>query len=423
MLYYLFRFLENYGVPGSAMWSYISFRSLLALMLALVISAWFGEYFIRWMKRHNISETQRDASIDPVGVQKLNVPSMGGIIIIIATLVPALLLGRLRNIYMIMMLVSLVWFGLLGFLDDYIKIFKKNKEGLSGRYKIVGQVLIGLAIGLTLYFSPDAVIRENVETRTVNNVTVVTHKSRPVKSTQTTIPFVKGNNFDYAQVTSFLGEHKQAAGWILFVIVTIFVITAVSNGANLNDGMDGMAAGNSAIICIALGILAYVSSHIQLAGYLNIMFIPGSEELVVFICAMVGALIGFLWYNAYPAQVFMGDTGSLAIGGVIGVMAIIIHKELLLPILCFIFFVESLSVILQVEYFKLGKRKGLVQRIFKRTPIHDNFRVLPSQLDPKCSYVFKNWPRGAWHESKITVRFWITTILLATATIITLKIR
>ena len=423
MLYYLFRFLENYGVPGSAMWSYISFRSLLALMLALVISAWFGEHFIRWMKRHNISETQRDASIDPFGVQKLNVPSMGGIIIIIATLVPALLLGRLRNIYMIMMLVSLVWFGLLGFWDDYIKIFKKNKEGLSGRYKIVGQVLIGLAIGLTLYFSPDAVIRENVETRTVNNVTVVTHKSRPVKSTQTTIPFVKGNNFDYAQVTSFLGEHKQAAGWILFVIVTIFVITAVSNGANLNDGMDGMAAGNSAIICIALGILAYVSSHIQLAGYLNIMFIPGSEELVVFICAMVGALIGFLWYNAYPAQVFMGDTGSLAIGGVIGVMAIIIHKELLLPILCFIFFVESLSVILQVEYFKLGKRKGFVQRIFKRTPIHDNFRVLPSQLDPKCSYVFKNWPRGAWHESKITVRFWITTILLATATIITLKIR
>ena len=423
MLYYLFRFLENYGVPGSAMWSYISFRSLLALMLALVISAWFGEYFIRWMKRHNISETQRDASIDPFGVQKLNVPSMGGIIIIVATLVPALLLGRLRNIYMIMMLVSLVWFGLLGFWDDYIKIFKKNKEGLSGRYKIVGQVLIGLAIGLTLYFSPDAVIRENVETRTVNNVTVVTHKSRPVKSTQTTIPFVKGNNFDYAQVTSFLGEHKQAAGWILFVIVTIFVITAVSNGANLNDGMDGMAAGNSAIICIALGILAYVSSHIQLAGYLNIMFIPGSEELVVFICAMVGALIGFLWYNAYPAQVFMGDTGSLAIGGVIGVMAIIIHKELLLPILCFIFFVESLSVILQVEYFKLGKRKGLVQRIFKRTPIHDNFRVLPSQLDPKSSYVFKNWPRGAWHESKITVRFWITTILLATATIITLKIR
>lgn len=423
MLYYLFRFLENYGVPGSAMWSYISFRSLLALMLALVISAWFGEYFIRWMKRHNISETQRDASIDPFGVQKLNVPSMGGIIIIVATLVPALLLGRLRNIYMIMMLVSLVWFGLLGFWDDYIKIFKKNKEGLSGRYKILGQVLIGLAIGLTLYFSPDAVIRENVETRTVNNVTVVTHKSRPVKSTQTTIPFVKGNNFDYAQVTSFLGEHKQAAGWILFVIVTIFVITAVSNGANLNDGMDGMAAGNSAIICIALGILAYVSSHIQLAGYLNIMFIPGSEELVVFICAMVGALIGFLWYNAYPAQVFMGDTGSLAIGGVIGVMAIIIHKELLLPILCFIFFVESLSVILQVEYFKLGKRKGLVQRIFKRTPIHDNFRVLPSQLDPKCSYVFKNWPRGAWHESKITVRFWITTILLATATIITLKIR
>lgn len=423
MLYYLFRFLENYGVPGSAMWSYISFRSLLALMLALVVSAWFGEYFIRWMKRHHISETQRDASIDPFGVKKLNVPSMGGIIIIVATLVPALLLGRLRNIYMILMLVSLVWFGLLGFLDDYIKIFKKNKDGLAGRYKILGQVIIGLAIGLTLYLSPDAVIHENVETRTVNRVTVVTHKSHPVKSTQTTIPFVKENNFDYSEITSFMGAHKQAAGWILFVIVTIFVITAVSNGANLNDGMDGMAAGNSAIICIALGILAYVSSHIQLAGYLNIMFIPGSEELVVFICAMVGALIGFLWYNAYPAQIFMGDTGSLAIGGVIGVMAIIIHKELLLPILCFIFFVESLSVILQVEFFKWGKRKGRRQRLFKRTPIHDNFRVLPNQLDPNCSYVFKNWPHGAWHESKITVRFWITTILLATATIITLKIR
>lgn len=423
MLYYLFRFLENYGVPGSAMWSYISFRSLLALMLALVVSAWFGEYFIRWMKRHHISETQRDASIDPFGVKKLNVPSMGGIIIIVATLVPALLLGRLRNIYMILMLVSLVWFGLLGFLDDYIKIFKKNKDGLAGRYKILGQVIIGLAIGLTLYLSPDAVIHENVETRTVNRVTVVTHKSHPVKSTQTTIPFVKENNFDYSEITSFMGAHRQAAGWILFVIVTIFVITAVSNGANLNDGMDGMAAGNSAIICIALGILAYVSSHIQLAGYLNIMFIPGSEELVVFICAMVGALIGFLWYNAYPAQIFMGDTGSLAIGGVIGVMAIIIHKELLLPILCFIFFVESLSVILQVEFFKWGKRKGRRQRLFKRTPIHDNFRVLPNQLDPNCSYVFKNWPHGAWHESKITVRFWITTILLATATIITLKIR
>lgn len=424
MLYYLFRFLgDNYGVPGSGMWTYISFRSLLALMLALVISAWFGEYFIKWMKRHHISETQRDPKVDPFGIEKKGVPSMGGIIIIVSILVPTLLFGRLRNIYMILMILSTVWFGLIGFADDYIKIFKRKKDGLSGKYKVMGQVLAGLAVGLTLYLSPDAVIRENVEMQAVNKTTVVAHKSEPSKSTKTTIPFVKNNNFDYASITSFMGKHKQAAGWILFVIVTIFVITAVSNGANLNDGMDGMAAGNSAIICIALGILAYVSSHLQWAGYLNIMYIPGSQELVIFICAMVGALIGFLWYNAFPAQIFMGDTGSLTIGGLIGVLAIIIHKELLLPILCFIFFVESLSVILQTSYFKLGKRRGIRQRVFKRTPIHDNFRVLPDQLEAGCKYVFGNWPRGAWHESKITVRFWITTILLAAATIITLKIR
>lgn len=423
MLYYVFRFLEQWDVPGSGMWSFISFRSLLALILALVISAWFGEYFIRWMKRRHISETQRDASIDPFGVQKINVPSMGGIIIIVSILVPCLLLGRLRNIYMILMLVSTVWLGVLGFLDDYIKIFKKNKEGLSGRYKIVGQVVLGLAVGLTLYLSPDATICENIEMQRKGNVTEIVHKSQPVKSTITTIPFVKNNNLDYADIVGFCGKYKTQAGWILFVLVTIFVITAVSNGANLNDGMDGMAAGNSAIICIALGILAYVSSHIEYASYLNIMYVPGSQELVIFICAMVGALIGFLWYNAYPAQIFMGDTGSLTIGGLIAVLAIIIHKELLIPILCGIFLIESLSVILQVEYFKLGKRRGVRQRIFKRTPIHDNFRVLPEQLDKTCRYVFGNWPHGAWHESKITVRFWIVTIILAALTIITLKIR
>ena len=422
MLYYLFRFLEQFGVPGSAMWSYISFRSLLALILALVISAWFGEYFIKWMKRHDISETQRDAKIDPFGVQKLHVPSMGGIIIIVAILVPCLLLGRLRNIYMILMLVTTLWLGLLGFLDDYIKIFKKNKDGLAGKYKIAGQVVLGLFVGLTLYLSPDATIRENVEMQRRGNVTEIVHKSEAVKSTKTTIPFVKNNNFDYADLVGFLGEHKTQAGWIVFVLVTIFVITAVSNGSNLNDGMDGMAAGNSAIIFIALGILAYVSSHIEFASYLNIMYVPGSQELVIFTCAAVGALSGFLWYNAYPAQVFMGDTGSLSIGGTIAVLAIIIHKELLVPILCGIFLIESLSVILQVEYFKIGKRKGVVQRLFKRTPIHDNFRVLPEQLDPACKYVWK-WPHGAWHESKITVRFWITTIILAALTIITLKIR
>ena len=423
MLYYLFRFLEQYGVPGSGMWSYISFRSLLALMLALVISAWFGEYFIKWMKRHRISEEQRDASIDPFGVQKVGVPSMGGIIIIVSILVPCLLLGRLRNIYMILMLVSTVWLGLLGFLDDYIKIFKHNKGGLAGRYKIVGQVLLGLMVGVTLYLSPDATIRENIELQRTGQVTQVVHKSEAVKSTKTTIPFVKNNNFDYAELVSWCGRYKTQAGWIVFVLITVLVITSVSNGANLNDGMDGMAAGNSAIICIALGILAYVSSHIEYAAYLNIMYVPGSQELVIFICAMVGALIGFLWYNAFPAQIFMGDTGSLTIGGVIAVLAIIIHKELLVPILCGIFLIESLSVILQVEFFKWGKRKGVKQRLFKRTPIHDNFRVLPSQLDPQCRYVLRNWPRGAWHESKITVRFWIATILLAALTIITLKIR
>ena len=423
MLYYLFRFLEQYGVPGSGMWSYISFRSLLALMLALVISAWFGEYFIKWMKRHRISEEQRDASIDPFGVQKVGVPSMGGIIIIVSILVPCLLLGRLRNIYMILMLVSTVWLGLLGFLDDYIKIFKHNKEGLAGRYKIVGQVLLGLMVGVTLYLSPDATIRENIELQRTGQVTQVVHKSEAVKSTKTTIPFVKNNNFDYAELVSWCGRYKTQAGWIVFVLITVLVITSVSNGANLNDGMDGMAAGNSAIICIALGILAYVSSHIEYAAYLNIMYVPGSQELVIFICAMVGALIGFLWYNAFPAQIFMGDTGSLTIGGVIAVLAIIIHKELLVPILCGIFLIESLSVILQVEFFEWGKRKGVKQRLFKRTPIHDNFRVLPSQLDPQCRYVLRNWPRGAWHESKITVRFWIATILLAALTIITLKIR
>ena len=422
MLYYLFRFLEQFGVPGSAMWSFISFRSLLALIFALVISAWFGEYFIKWMKRHDISETQRDAKIDPFGVQKLHVPSMGGIIIIVAILVPCLLLGRLRNIYMILMLVTTLWLGLLGFLDDYIKIFKKNKDGLAGKYKIAGQVVLGLFVGLTLYLSPDATIRENIEMQRRGNVTEIVHKSEAVKSTKTTIPFVKNNNFDYADLVGFLGKYKTQAGWIVFVLVTIFVITAVSNGSNLNDGMDGMAAGNSAIIFIALGILAYVSSHIEFASYLNIMYVPGSQELVIFTCAAVGALIGFLWYNAYPAQVFMGDTGSLSIGGTIAVLAIIIHKELLVPILCGIFLIESLSVILQVEYFKIGKRKGVVQRLFKRTPIHDNFRVLPEQLDPACKYVWK-WPRGAWHESKITVRFWITTIILAALTIITLKIR
>lgn len=423
MLYYLFRALENFGIPGSGMWGFISFRALLALMLGLLISMWFGEHFIRYMRRHSIGETARDASIDPEGVKKIGVPSMGGVVIIVATLVPALLLGRLRNIYLILMLVTTVGYGLLGFLDDYIKIFKKNKEGLAGRWKILGQVLMGLIVGLTLYLSPDAVIRENIENQRVGHTTEIVHKSEAEKSTKTTIPFFKNNNFDYAMLTSWAGEHKQALAWGLFVLVVIFVTTAVSNGANLNDGMDGMAAGNSAIICVALGILAYVSSHIEYAAYLNTMYIPGSQELVIFICALIGALIGFLWYNAYPAQVFMGDTGSLAIGGVIGVLACIIHKELLVPILCGVFLFESLSVIIQTQAFRYFKRKGRRVRVFRATPIHDAFRRRDDQLDATSEFIFRNWPRRPQNEAKITVRFWITTILLAAATIITLKIR
>jgi phospho-N-acetylmuramoyl-pentapeptide-transferase len=423
MLYYLFRFLEQFGIPGSHVWGYISFRALLALILALIISAWFGERFIKFMKRKNISETQRDETIDPFGTAKKGVPTMGGIIIIVSILVPALLFGRMRNIYLILMLITTVWLGFLGFMDDYIKIFRKNKEGLKGKYKIVGQVSIGLIVGLVLWASPDALVRENVEIMHKGQQTQVIHKSEPVKSLKTTIPFVKNHNLDYGKAFGFLGKYKTAAGWVLFVVMTIIVVTAVSNGANLNDGMDGMAAGNSAIIGVALGILAYVSSHLEYAAYLNIMFIPGSQELVVFLCAFIGAMIGFLWYNAYPAQIFMGDTGSLTIGGIIGVCAVIIHKELLVPILCGIFLVESLSVMIQTFFFKYYKRKGQRVRIFRATPIHDNFRKLDSQLDPTSRYVFKNWPQRQFNESKITIRFWIVTIILAALTIITLKIR
>ena len=422
MLYYIFRFLEQFNIPGSHMWSYISFRSLLALILSLIISAWFGEYFIKYMRRKKIYETERDPSIDPFGVEKKGVPTMGGIIIIVSILIPVILLGRMRNVYLILMIVTTLWLGFLGFLDDYIKIFKQNKDGLKGKYKIVGQVSIGFIVGLTLYLSPDVVMRENVSI-SQQSQEIVVHKSEAEKSLKTTIPFIKNHNLDYSKVMSFCGNYKTAAGWILFVIMTIIVVTAISNGANLNDGMDGMCAGNSAIIGVALGILAYVSSHIVYSAYFDIMYIPDSQELVVFLCAFIGAMIGFLWYNAFPAQIFMGDTGSLTIGGIIGVAAIIIHKELLLPILCGIFFVESLSVIIQTQYFKWMKRKGQRVRVFRATPIHDTFRRLDSQLDNTSRYILKGWPHRPFHESKITIRFWITTIILAALAIITLKMR
>lgn len=422
MLYSISDFLEQLNIPGARLWEYVSFRSLIALILSLLISLWFGKRFIKYMKRNSHIESARDAEIDPYGVQKKGVPSMGGVVIVAAVAIPALLLGRLDNIYIILLIVSLLWFGFLGFIDDKIKL-SGNKDGMKPRYKLLGQLALGCLIGVALWLSPQAVVRENV-TQDVDNEEVVYYKSEARKSTVTTVPFLKNNNLDYYEVFSWIedGKTKRACGWILFILVTTFVITAVSNGANLNDGMDGMCAGNSAIIGITLGILAYVSGHIQFAAYLNVMYIPGSEEVIVFMCAFVGALIGFLWYNAYPAKVFMGDTGSLAIGGVIAVTAIIIHKELLIPILCGVFLVESISVILQVAYAKHGNKKGLKLRVFKRAPIHDHFRVLPSQLQEGFKYLITR-PREALHENMITNRFWIITIILAAITIITLKVR
>ncbi|MBE6337816.1 MAG: phospho-N-acetylmuramoyl-pentapeptide-transferase [Lentimicrobiaceae bacterium] len=426
MLYYLFEYLENCcNFPGAGMFTYVTFRAIFAIILSLIISIWFGEYFIKWLKRRQISETQRDESIDPFNTQKKGVPTMGGIIIIVAIIVPCLLIGKIKNVYMILMLVTTVLLGIVGFADDYIKTFKKNKEGLNGWYKVAAQVALGLIVGLTLRFSPDVWMNEKVETKIEDNKEIVV-KTPAVKSTRTTIPFVKDNNLNYADLFDFVGEpYKYWAGWIFFVIMTVFVVTAVSNGSNLNDGMDGMAAGNSSIMGVAIGILAYVSSNVVMADYLNIMFIPGSEEVVVFMCAFVGALIGFLWYNSYPAQIFMGDTGSLTIGGIIAVSAIIIHKELLLPLICGVFLWESLSVILQKFYYKAGKRKGVRQRLWKRTPVHDHYRTslaLVEKNDPGCKVMFKGSSR-LYHESKITFRFWIVSIILAAIAILTLKIR
>lgn len=426
MLYYLFEYLDNCcDVPGAGMFTYVSFRAIFAIIVSLIVSIWFGKFFIRMLKRRNISETQRDESIDPFNTQKKGVPTMGGIIIIVSILVPCLLIGKLKNTYMILMIVTTVILGVIGFADDYIKTFKKNKEGLKGWYKVFGQVLLGLIVGLTLRFSPEVVMNERVDIKIEDNKEVVV-KTPDVKSTRTTIPFFKNNNLNYADIFNFLGEpYKYWAGWIFFVIVTVFVVTAVSNGSNLNDGMDGMAAGNSSIMGVAIGILAYVSSNAVMADYLNIMFIPGSEEVVVFMCAFVGALIGFLWYNSYPAQIFMGDTGSLTIGGIIAVSAVIIHKELLLPVICGVFLWESVSVILQRFYFKMGKRKGVKQRLWKRTPIHDHYRTslsLVQKNDPGCKVMFKGSSQ-LYHETKITFRFWIVSIMLAAIAILTLKIR
>ena len=418
MLYDLFNYLDKLDFPGAGMFQYISFRSAMALILSLLLSTIMGRKIINKLQKLQIGETVRDLDLEGQ-MQKKGTPTMGGIIIILAIIIPVLLLGRLSNIYIILMLITTVWLGAVGFIDDYIKVVKKNKEGLSGKFKIVGQVGLGLIVGLALYLSPDAVMRENVEIRKGDQITDVVY-SPAVKSTQTTIPFVKNNNLDYRDLVSFMPKHRTAATWILFVIVTIFIVTAVSNGANLTDGLDGLAAGSSAIIGVVLGILAYVSSHLEYAAYLNIMYIPGCGELAIFASAFIGATIGFLWYNSYPAQVFMGDTGSLTLGGIIAVFAIIIHKELLLPILCGVFFVESLSVMMQVAYFKLTKKKsGAGKRIFKMTPLHHHFQKAGNAgIDAIIQKPIIPIP-----ESKIVVRFWLIGIILAVLAVATLKMR
>lgn len=404
MFYYLFNYLSQMSVPGAGMFKYVSFRSAFAFIFALLIATLIGKRIIRFLQKKQIGETIRD--LDLAGqMAKKGTPTMGGIIIIISILLPVLLFGKLDNVYILLMIVTTLWLGAMGFLDDYIKVFKKDKEGLHGRFKILGQVGLGLIVGLTLYMNDNVVIYEN--TTSVSAATeVVEYAKVPEKSTKTTIPFVKNPNFDYADLFGWAGDYAQTLGWIFFVLVVIFIVTAVSNGANLTDGLDGLSTGVSAIVGSALGILAYLSCHAEFASYLNIMYIPYSEELVIFICAFVGALMGFLWYNAYPAQVFMGDTGSLMIGGVIAVSSIIIRKELLLPVLCGIFFMESLSVIIQTSYFKYTKKKyGEGRRIFRMAPLHHHYQKM-------------NIP-----EPKIVARFWIVALLLAMFTIVTLKMR
>ncbi|MDE6416617.1 MAG: phospho-N-acetylmuramoyl-pentapeptide-transferase [Duncaniella sp.] len=417
MIYYLFELLGNYDLPGGRLMTYLTFRSGCAFVLSLLIALFIGRKIISRLQLMQVGEIVRDLGLEGQ-LRKTGTPTMGGIIIILSILVPCLLVGDLGNIYMILMIVSTVWLGMIGFLDDYIKVAKHDKEGMKGKFKIIGQIGLGLIVGTTMYLSPDITIRENVEeiSDTDGQVTV-TYTPEDIKSTQTTIPFVKNNNFDYAWLTGWMGKYSQQGGWALFILVVILAVAATSNGANLTDGLDGLCAGTSAIICCALAIMAYLGGNIIYAHYLNIMYIPGSGELVVYMSAMIGALIGFLWYNAYPAQVFMGDTGSLTLGGIIAVFAILIHKELLIPLLCAIFFVEDLSVMMQVGYFKYTKKRyGEGRRIFKMTPLHHHF-----QKEGIAALVTR--PLRAIAEPKIVTRFWIIGILLAVITFVTLKIR
>lgn len=419
MLYYLFRYLDQqFDFPGAGVFQYISFRAALAVITSLIISLLFGKRIIRLLHRKQVGETVRDLGLDGQK-EKQGTPTMGGLIILAAILIPTLLFARLLNVYIILMIVTTVWLGLIGFIDDYIKVFKKDKAGLAGKFKVLGQIGLGLIVGLTLYFNRNVVVKERLTAQEIRlireNSNVIEdlrqnegalYAPNAVKSTKTTIPFIKNHEFDYASLIRWMGDNYMNWAWIIFIPVVILIITAVSNGANITDGIDGLATGTSAIVGATLGILAYVSGNTVFANYLNIMYIPFTGELVIFMAAFVGACVGFLWYNAYPAQVFMGDTGSLALGGIIATFAIAIRKELLIPILCGIFLVENLSVMIQVSYFKYTKKKyGEGRRIFKMSPLHHHYQKL------------------GYHESKIVSRFWIVGIMLAIVTMVTLKLR
>lgn len=409
MLYYLFEYLEKeFQFPGASLFGFISFRAAMAVILSLLISTIYGKRIINFLRKKQVGETIRDLGLEGQK-EKAGTPTMGGLIIIFATLIPVLLFAKLDNIYVILLIVTTVWMGIIGFIDDYIKKFKQDKQGLKGRFKIIGQVGLGIIVGATMYLHPDVTIKEELpaeqQTEIVQTGQLKQFKPEE-KSMKTTIPFVKSNEFDYAKLISWIGPNASKYAWLIFIPIVIFIITAVSNGANLTDGIDGLAAGTSAIIVLTLGIFAWVSGNIIFSDYLNIMYIPRVEEITIYIAAFVGALVGFLWYNTYPAQVFMGDTGSLTIGGIIAVIAIAVRKEWLIPLLCGIFLAENLSVVMQVSYFKYTKKKyGEGRRIFKMSPLHHHFQKL------------------GYHESKIVTRFWIIGILLAIVSIVTLKIR
>ncbi|HLT51844.1 MAG TPA: phospho-N-acetylmuramoyl-pentapeptide-transferase [Arenibacter sp.] len=406
MLYYLFEYLDKeYQLPGTGLFQFLSFRASLAVLLSLLIATVYGKKVIVLLRKKQIGETVRDLGLEGQS-QKAGTPTMGGIIIIMATLVPVLLFARLENIYVILLIVTTLWMGVIGFLDDYIKIFKRDKKGLKGKFKVLGQVVLGLIVGSTLYFHPEVTMKERPLTVITQDFQVEQKSGAEVKSIKTTVPFFKNNELDYTNFIAWMGPTAKDYAWLVFIPIIIIIVTAVSNGANLTDGIDGLAAGTSAIIVVTLVIFTWISGNIIFSNYLDIMFIPRVGELVVFISAFAGALVGFLWYNAYPASVFMGDTGSLTIGGVIAVIAIIIRKELLIPVLCGIFFAESISVMLQVSYFKYTrKRFGEGKRIFLMAPLHHHYQ------------------KKGYHESKIVTRFWVVGILLAIITIVTLKVR